>query len=788
MPLFEYLGVVANGSLWAPARLFSGEYMSRSIALRLLLVGLLIPILFTGCNRDPNVRKQRFLESGNRYRDQGKTRESAIQYANALQLDPRFAEAHYQLGDAYLKLKDYNRAYQELFRAVELAPDNYPAQVDLANLLISARDLKQAQPHLDLLREKQPNNPDTHLAWANLYAAQGNLESALQETQKAIAAEPARSDSYLNLAVLQLRANQPDQAEVSFKKAAELGPKAMNAQLALGGYYQSRNRLPEAEQQFKHAISVDPKDPAPRAAYVRMLMTENKKADAEAFLKQAKNDFRDNSEGYRMLGDFYFANGELDQATAEYGSLNHEHPRDLQVKKNYVQLLILKNRLDEATNLNDEILKANPREADALVFRGEMQLRRGDSTGAIDSLQRAIKNDSTSAVAHYHLGLAFDMQHDGSRAESELREAVDMRPDLTDAQRALANLEVRRGDFDALAQTAEQIVRGAPNAPDGYLTRALVEMNRQKYSEAEQDMRKASDLAPGNPAPYVQMGNLHQLQKQYPVAIRFYQQALDHDPVSTDALQGVMNAYLAQKQLDLAIASARAQIAKSPSNSGFYDLLGTALFEKKDFAGADIAFHKAIEIDNNNSDALMKLAQTQAAEGSVSQALATYQQSIKDHPKVTSFYILAGMMYESQSNWDQAKAMYQQVLNLQPDNPLASNNLAYVMLQQGGNVDVALAMAQTARRGMPDSPNAADTLGWAYFQKGVYQSAIDMFQESLRLNEKKGGADDPTVHYHLGLAYQKANQPAQARQQLERALKISPNNSDARKALSELHG
>jgi tetratricopeptide (TPR) repeat protein len=145
-------------------------------------------------------------------------------------------------------------------------------------------------------------------------------------------------------------------------------------------------------------------------------------------------------------------------------------------------------------------------------------------------------------------------------------------------------------------------------------------------------------------------------------------------------------------------------------------------------------------------------------------------------------------MYESQSEWNNAKSMYQKALEIQPDNPLASNNLAYVMLQQGGNVDVALAMAQTARRGMPDSSNAADTLGWAYFQKGVYQSAIDMFQESLRLNEKRGAADDPTVHYHLGLAYQKVNQPAQARQQLERALKINPNNSDAKKALSELRG
>jgi Tfp pilus assembly protein PilF len=44
------------------------------------------------------------------------------------------------------------------------------------------------------------------------------------------------------------------------------------------------------------------------------------------------------------------------------------------------------------------------------------------------------------------------------------------------------------------------------------------------------------------------------------------------------------------------------------------------------------------------------------------------------------------------------------------------------------------------------------------------------------------------VHYHLGLAYEKVNQPAQARQQMERVLKINPANNDARKALSELRG
>jgi Flp pilus assembly protein TadD len=58
----------------------------------------------------------------------------------------------------------------------------------------------------------------------------------------------------------------------------------------------------------------------------------------------------------------------------------------------------------------------------------------------------------------------------------------------------------------------------------------------------------------------------------------------------------------------------------------------------------------------------------------------------------------------------------------------------------------------------------------------------------LRLGEKRGDPDDADVHYHLGLAYQKKNNLGLARQQLEKAVKLNPNQADARKALSELRG
>jgi len=754
--------------------------------------------MVTGCSRDPNVRKQKYLDSGEKYTAEGRYREASIQYLNAIQIDSRFAQAHYDLSQAYLKLGDTNHAFQELSRTVELAPDNYRAHTDLANLLDSVRNpdgssvpdmLKQAKIHLDILREKQPNTAETHEAWASYDSAQNNIAAAMQEMQQAIAVDPNRSDSYLLLALFQLRADLPDQAEANFKKATEVNPKAMNAQLALGGFYQTRNRFSEAETQFKHAIDVDPKSPAPRAAYVRLLMQEGKKAEVEPFLLQTKKDLSDNREGYRMLGDFYFASGDLDKATAEYASLYKDHPRDLQVKKNYIQLLILKNSLDEAAKLNDQILKANSKDVDALVYKGQIQIRRNDAGGAIDALQNALRNDAENPVAHYQLGNAFALQHNESRAEAEWRAAVHIRPNLTEAQRSLAALELRRGDVDAVMQTAQQIITSDPSSADGFLWKGVADMARKRYSDAQQDADQAVKRLPENPAPYVLMGDIQLNQKHYAEALKFYQQALDKSPSSSDALKGVIYTYSAQKEYDRAIAAANAQIAKSPNNSSFYEQLGTVLYDgKKDFKDAEAALRKAIELDKNNSEALLKLGKLLAEQGDVDQALATFQKSIKDNPREISFYVLSGELYEKKKDWDLAKAMYQQALSIVPDQPLASNNLAYVILQQGGNVDVAMGLAQTARRGMPDSPNAADTLGWAYYQKGIYQSALSQFQEALRLGEKHGAPDDADLHYHLGLAYQKTNQPALARQQLEKAIKLSPNNADARKALSELHG
>src|SRR5580704_15677459 len=72
--------------------------------------------LVAGGHGEPNGRKQKYLESGDRYSTQGKYREAAIQYLNALKVDKDFAPAHYALAQAYEHLGQFSAAYRELVR------------------------------------------------------------------------------------------------------------------------------------------------------------------------------------------------------------------------------------------------------------------------------------------------------------------------------------------------------------------------------------------------------------------------------------------------------------------------------------------------------------------------------------------------------------------------------------------------------------------------------------------------------------------------------------------------
>jgi tetratricopeptide (TPR) repeat protein len=225
------------------------------------------------------------------------------------------------------------------------------------------------------------------------------------------------------------------------------------------------------------------------------------------------------------------------------------------------------------------------------------------------------------------------------------------------------------------------------------------------------------------------------------------------------------------------------QINHNPNSSALYQVQGEIELRSKRNELAEAAFSRAVDLDHTNVAALVLRAQTRSTLNKTDLAISDYLKAIELSPRDPRLDIALGTLYEKSGDWQRARDSYQKALAIQPEEPLASNNLAYLLLEHDGDVNVALSLAQVARKGLPNLPNSADTLGWAYYHTGAYSAAVPLFEGAV-----KNQPENQAYRYHLGLTYQKLKNASRAREEFEKAISIDPKShvaDQARQAISQ---
>ena len=100
-------------------------------------------------------------------------------------------------------------------------------------------------------------------------------------------------------------------------------------------------------------------------------------------------------------------------------------------------------------------------------------------------------------------------------------------------------------------------------------------------------------------------------------------------------------------------------------------------------------------------------------------AIDNFRRCSQEAPNNTTCLRMLGLLMEGTGKRDQAKPIYEQILKIQPDHPVALNNLAFAKAEEGVDLDQALTMAQRAVQMAPNSPELKDTLGWIYIKKNI---------------------------------------------------------------------
>ena len=741
---------------------------------------ILIVLLFLsgGCSRSPNVRRQKYFDSGMQYFQKGRYQEAAIQLQNAIQIDKSFAQAHSELAQCYLRQKLWPLAYKELVITSELEPKNLQSQLDLGNFLFAARQFQDARNRAESILKDNPTEVRAQLLLSTSDSELGHLKKAIEEASQGVQMAPDQAGPYLTLGLLQEKGQDLWAAEENLRQAVERDPRMLLGRLGLADLYQRQKRWTEAEAQYRGAIDVDSSNPIVWASLASLYVAWGKRDLAEQTLQDAKKAVPNDANGYRLLGDFYVATGQSEKARSEFASLFREHPLDLLVRRRYIGLLIQDKQFDEAMRLNDEILKRDPKDAESLISKGQLLDLKQRAGDAVPILEAAVKGDPENPAGHMELGVAYFRIGNFAGAEKEWHEAVKLRPSFLEAWQNLSILALRKGDVRLLKDSASELLKSPGFAPQGYLLRGIARMKKGDAQGAESDLRKSSELDPKNATAYTRLGDMRLLQKRNGEAENFYERALANDPSAAEALQGLLVVFLAQKQPQKALRRVQAQVSIVPNSSIYHLLLGEALLANHQTSQAKNELERAIALDETNLNAFLLLAQVLEASGQVNAAASTYEDSMRENPQEVRPYISLGVLEEQRGNWQKAEELYRKALVVQPDLPAAANNLSYLLLEHGGDINYALSLAQTARRGMPDSPNSADTLAWAYFKIGLYDSATPLLQEAINKIPK-----NPTYYYHLGLVYWKSGKVALARTNFEHSLRLDPRSARA----SEIH-
>ena len=180
-------------------------------------------------------------------------------YRKAIELDPKYAMAHNNLGSALGAKGQLDAAMASFDKAIELDSKYAMAHNNLGNALHRKGQLDAAIVSYRKAIELDPKFAGAHSNLGNALKDKGQLDAAIASYRKAIELDPKLALAHGNLGIALAAKGQLDEAIVSFRKAIELDPKLAAAHSNLGNALSDKGQLDAAIASYRKAIELDPK-------------------------------------------------------------------------------------------------------------------------------------------------------------------------------------------------------------------------------------------------------------------------------------------------------------------------------------------------------------------------------------------------------------------------------------------------------------------------------------------------------------------------------------------------
>jgi putative PEP-CTERM system TPR-repeat lipoprotein len=652
------------------------------------------------------------------------------QVAELKKVLPNHPETRFYDTQLALMDKDLKRAGEGAQQLLRVLPDNFRVLQLAGAIEFQSGSLLLAENHLAKALQLAPNLPLARRVLAETHLRSGQPAKALATLQPALEQPQPGAEVLALAAEAHLQLGDAAKAESYFTQAAKLNPSDAKVQTALALTQISKGNAEGGFAQLETLASTDPGTYADLA----LISARLRKNDLDGALKaidrlQAKQ--ADKALPHQLRGRVLAQRKDFAGARASFDKALAIDPVYFPAVAGLAGLDIAEKKPEDALKRFEALLAREPKNYRALLAVAELKQRSGAKPEDVATLLAdAVKANPTEAAPRllqidHHLA-----QKNVKAAREAAEDAVSVVPDNVPLLDALGRALLASGDVQ----------------------------------QAITAFRKAAAAQPNRPQPQLRLADAYVAAKDLPAAAQSLRRALELSPRLLAAQRGLVQVALADKRPADALAMARTVQKERPTEAIGWLLETDVHTSQRAFDPAITSMRGALE-RGKTTDHAIRLHAMYAIAGRNADADRFAAVWTKEQPKDARFIFHLGSMAMDQKDYAGAEARYRQVLALSPDQPLALNNVAWLMVQQGK--PGAVAYAEKAQKLLPEQASVMDTLASALAADNQLPLAIEWQRKAVLKAPNNPG-------YQLGLAKLliKSGDKTAARGQLEQLGKL----------------
>ncbi|MBL8678717.1 MAG: tetratricopeptide repeat protein [Myxococcales bacterium] len=440
-------------------------------------------------------------------------------------------ELYDAMTESFVALNQLGPWIQELERE-SAGRDSYERAVLLGRLHDQAGNAQSAIRSYQRAIASRPTDVDAQRAIAQLYRRQGMRDQEIAAYRRLVQLAPRETDWVIELAELLINAGRRDEA---FAMLADCSRRAGNDPTVherLAEVYARFGRSEDSLRETELVARLDPQSPVALAALGRQYWERDQRDLAMATWRRILNTSRDRARGALALGNVYFDNGMLAEASEMFQQAVASQPENVEVRLRLAEVLERMRQFEPAIQQWRQVLERTRNDRGIRRAARQSIVRLWQLMGrlAVEAtrLQALFNRTPPDVEAGRDLAEVFIQQRQWPEAEGVLARIVRSEPGDVVALESLERVQSQRGNLAAAIETLRRLCDAEPRrARDFYQRMAQHALALHRDADALEFATRAVQLNDQDATAHLRLAEMYRARGDVDASIASLRRAIE---------------------------------------------------------------------------------------------------------------------------------------------------------------------------------------------------------------------------------------------------------------------